>query len=109
KDLVKDIDNYVQHVSLHLSKENQRLFAMADIILKDQESQVNSNLIKVEQEKLDKIGSSREHYEKLIDNIYVTKYQGFVNIYSFDDTKFLFNLDIIKYYLKMHYNHKLSK
>ncbi|MGN6622606.1 MAG: hemerythrin domain-containing protein [Candidatus Nitrosocosmicus sp.] len=69
KDLVKDIDNYVQHVSLHLSKENQRLFAMADIILKDQESQVNSNLIKVEQEKLDKIGSSREHYEKLIDNI----------------------------------------
>ncbi len=69
KELVKDIDNYVQHVSLHLSKENQRLFAMADIILKDQENQVNNNLIEVEQEKLDKIGSSREHYEKLIDNI----------------------------------------
>ena len=69
KELVKDIDNYVQHVSLHLSKENQRLFAMADIILKDQENQVNNNLIEVEQDKLDKIGSSREHYEKLIDNI----------------------------------------
>lgn len=69
KDLVKDIDNYVQHVSLHLSKENQRLFAMADIIVKDQESQVNNNLIEVEHEKLYKIGSSREHYEKLIDNI----------------------------------------
>lgn len=67
--LVNDIDNYVQHVSLHLSKENQRLFAMADIILKDQESQVNSNLIKVEQVKLDKIGRSRQHYEKLIYNI----------------------------------------
>ena len=52
KELVKDIDNYVQHVSLHLSKENQKLFAMADIILKDQENQVNNNLIEVEQEKL---------------------------------------------------------
>ena len=69
KELVKDIDNYVQHVSLHLSKENQRLFAMADIILKDQENQVNNSLVVVEQEKLDKIGSSREHYEKILDNI----------------------------------------
>ena len=69
KELVKDIDNYVQHVSLHLSKENQRLFAMADIILKDQENQINSHLIEVEQEKLDEIGNSREHYEKLIESI----------------------------------------
>ncbi len=69
KELVKDIDSYVQHVSLHLSKENQRLFAMADIILKDQENQVNNNLIEVEPEKFNKIGSSREHYEKLINNI----------------------------------------
>ena len=42
---------------------------MADIILKDHEDQVNNNLIEVEREKLDKIGSSREHYEKVIDNI----------------------------------------
>ena len=35
KELVKDIDNYVQHVSLHLSKENQKLFVMADIILNE--------------------------------------------------------------------------
>ena len=42
---------------------------MADIILKDQENQVNNNLIEVEQDKLEKIGSSREHYEKLIDSI----------------------------------------
>ena len=52
KELVKDIDNYVQHVSLHLSNENQKLFAIADIILKDQENQVNNNLIEVDQEKL---------------------------------------------------------
>ena len=42
---------------------------MADIILKDQGNQFNNNLIEVKQEKFDKIGSSREHYEKLIDNI----------------------------------------
>jgi hypothetical protein len=42
---------------------------MADIILKDQENHVNHNLIEVEQKKFDKIGSSPEHYEKLIDNI----------------------------------------
>ena len=42
---------------------------MADIILKDQENQVNNNLIEVEHEKFDKIVSSREHYEKLIYNI----------------------------------------
>jgi len=52
KELVKYIDNYVQHVSLHLSNENQKLFAIADIILKDQENQVNNNLNEVDQEKL---------------------------------------------------------
>jgi hemerythrin-like domain-containing protein len=68
-ELVQDIDKYVQHVSLHLSKENQRLFAMADIVLKEQENQVNNNLTQIEQEKLNKIGNSREHYEKLIEEI----------------------------------------
>jgi hemerythrin-like domain-containing protein len=28
-ELVNDIDRYFQHVSLHLSKENQRLFAIS--------------------------------------------------------------------------------
>lgn len=68
-ELVKSIDDYVQHVSLHLSKENQRLFVMADMLLSDQETLVNDNLTKLEKEKFDKIGNSREYYEKLIDNI----------------------------------------
>ena len=42
---------------------------MADIILKEQENQVNNNLTQIEQEKLNKIGNSREHYEKLIEEI----------------------------------------
>ena len=68
-ELVKNIDDYVQHVSLHLSKENQRLFVMADMLLNEQETLVNDNLTRLEKEKLDKIGNSREYYEKLIDNI----------------------------------------
>jgi len=39
-EIVKNVDKYIQHVSLNLSKENQRLFAMVDIILKDQDNQV---------------------------------------------------------------------
>jgi hypothetical protein len=42
---------------------------MADIILKDQENQVNNNLTEAEQKKPEKIESSREYYEKLIDSI----------------------------------------
>lgn len=68
-ELVKNIDEYVQHVSLHLSKENQRLFVMADLLLNEQEIQVNNNLTIVEKEKLSKIGYSREYYEKSVGNI----------------------------------------
>ena len=42
---------------------------MADMLLNEQENLVNDNLTKLEKEKLDKIGNSREYYEKLIDNI----------------------------------------
>ncbi|MDQ2684373.1 MAG: hemerythrin domain-containing protein [Thermoproteota archaeon] len=68
-ELVKNIEDYIQHVSLHLSKENQRLFVMADMLLNEQETLVNDNLARLEKEKFDKIGNSREYYEKLIDNI----------------------------------------
>ena len=68
-ELVKNIDDYVQHVSLHLSKENQRLFVMADMIFNEQGSQLNDDLTKLEKEKLDKIGNSRGYYESLVDNI----------------------------------------
>ena len=42
---------------------------MADMLLSEQETLVNDNLTRLEKEKLDKIGNSREYYEKLIDNI----------------------------------------
>ena len=68
-DLVKSVDEYVHHVSLHLAKENQRLFVMADMILKDQETAVNNDLGSIEKTKLDEIGNSREYYEKLLEKI----------------------------------------
>ncbi len=42
---------------------------MADIMLGGQESLVNESLAKVEQDKLNKLGKSRTHYEKLIENM----------------------------------------
>lgn len=72
-ELIKSINEYIQHVSLHLSKENLRLFAMADIILQEQKSTINNDLARVEQEKLNQIGNSRDYYEKLIENINLNK------------------------------------
>ncbi len=68
-ELVKHIDEYVHHVSLSLAKENQRLFVMADMILRDEENLVTNDLEKAEEEKLGKIGNTREHYEKLIESV----------------------------------------
>ncbi len=47
-ELVKNIDDYVQHVSLHLSKKDQKLFVMADMLFNEQQTLVNDNLIKLE-------------------------------------------------------------
>ncbi len=72
-ELVKSIDEYVHHVSLHLAKENQRLFVMADVILKDQENAVNNDLGSIENAKLDETGNSREYYEKLLERMNLQK------------------------------------
>lgn len=67
--LIKSIDEYVEHVSLHLSKENLRLFQMADMILNDDRSAVYTDLEESEKTKLDKLGQSREYYEKIVDDL----------------------------------------
>ena len=59
-ELVININDYIHHVSLHLTKKNQKLFVTADMLLKEQGTSVNDNLTRMEKEKLDKIGSSRE-------------------------------------------------
>ena len=68
-DLIMDIKNYVEHVSSHLSKENFRLFMMADMILKADADQVGKSLELSEQSKLAELGKTRTHYEKLVSDI----------------------------------------
>src|SRR5688500_15510955 len=67
--LIMDIQNYVEHVSSHLSKENFRLFMMADVILKADAEQVDKSLEISEQSKLAELGRTRSHYEKLVSDI----------------------------------------
>ncbi|NOJ29846.1 MAG: cation-binding protein [Nitrososphaeraceae archaeon] len=67
--LLLDIQNYIDHVSSHLMKENLRLFVMADMILGNQKEEINSELKKTEESKLKEIGKRREHYEDIVENI----------------------------------------
>jgi hemerythrin-like domain-containing protein len=66
--LVEDIRAYTDHVSSHLTKENFRLFAMADMMLQGKASQVNAELAQTEEAKLKILGKSRHHYERLVDS-----------------------------------------
>jgi hemerythrin-like domain-containing protein len=65
--LVSDIQGYADHVSQHLTKENFRLFAMADMMLNAKAKQVNEELARTEQAKLQSLGRTRSHYEQLVD------------------------------------------
>lgn len=66
--LIADIRNYTDHVSQHLTKENFRLFVMADMMLGSKAVQVNEELARTEQAKLQAIGKTRAHYEQLVDS-----------------------------------------
>lgn len=66
--LISDIHAYTDHVSQHLTKENFRLFVMADMMLKTASDKVNKELAEVEAEKLSSLGRTRAHYERLVDN-----------------------------------------
>ena len=66
--LVADIRAYTDHVSQHLTKENFRLFVMADRILKTKADEVNKELSEVELAKLSALGRTRTYYEQLVDS-----------------------------------------
>jgi hemerythrin-like domain-containing protein len=66
--LIADIRSYIDHVSQHLTKENFRLFAMADMMLQGKAQQVNKDLAGTEAAKLQVIGKTRSHYEQLVSN-----------------------------------------
>ena len=60
-----ELKEYVEHVTEHLWKENNRLFMMAEARLQNVSQQVDEELNQIEKTKLDEIGKTREQYEKI--------------------------------------------
>ena len=67
--LVSDMQQYVEHITEHLWKENNRLFMMAEARLQYVSEKVDKELNEIEQSKLKETGKTREHYEKLAETL----------------------------------------
>ena len=67
--LVADIKGYIDHVALHIAKENHRLFMMADMILQNKADQVSKDLSHSEETRLKALGKTRSHYENLVQEV----------------------------------------
>ena len=67
--LIADMQEYINHVVQHIWKENNRLFEMAEMALKDNVDQVNTSLDNIEKSTLQEIGKSRTDYEKLAEEL----------------------------------------
>jgi hemerythrin-like domain-containing protein len=67
--LTSDISQYIEHVSAHLWKENNRLFMMAEMRLQGLSDKVNASLGEIERQKLDQLGKSRADYENLAQDL----------------------------------------
>lgn len=67
--LISDIKEYIEHVSAHLWKENNRLFMMAEMRLQGASDQVNNSLIETEKLKLENLGKDRADYERLANQL----------------------------------------
>ena len=69
--LITDMQEYINHVVQHLWKENNRLFEMAEMALRNDVDYMNKSLHDVEDAKLKEIGKTREHYEKISEELAV--------------------------------------
>ena len=69
KQLVIDMQEYINHVVQHIWKENNRLFEMAEMALRNDVQRVNEELAGMESAKLQEIGKTRESYEKLAEDL----------------------------------------
>lgn len=67
--LITNMEEYINHVVQHIWKENNRLFEMAEMALKNDVSSVNQELSDIEAQKLKEIGKTRESYEKLANDL----------------------------------------
>ncbi len=68
-DLINYMNQYVEHITEHLWKENNKLFMMAEARLQYVSEKVDSELNEIEASKLNDLGKSREHYENLAENL----------------------------------------
>jgi hemerythrin-like domain-containing protein len=67
--LISDMQLYVEHITEHLWKENNKLFMMAEARLQYVSEQVDKELNEIEVSKLKDLGKSREYYEQLAENL----------------------------------------
>lgn len=67
--LINHMKQYVEHITEHLWKENNRLFLMAEARLQYVSEKVDAELNEIENSKLQELGKTREHYEKLAENL----------------------------------------
>ena len=67
--LIETLELYVQHVTEHLWKENNRLFMMADARLNYAANEIDKNMDDIEEKKLSELGKTRSHYESLADKL----------------------------------------
>jgi len=67
--LISDMQQYVEHVTEHLWKENNRLFMIAEARLQYVSKKVDDELNEIERTQLNDLGKSREHYEKLAESL----------------------------------------
>jgi len=67
--LIEVLELYIQHVTEHLWKENNRLFMMADARLNHAVKDIDEKMNIIEEKKLDELGKTRSHYESLVDEL----------------------------------------
>ncbi|MEK6817777.1 MAG: hemerythrin domain-containing protein [Thermoproteota archaeon] len=67
--LISDMQQYVEHITEHLWKENNRLFMMAEARLQYVAKKVDKELNEIEELKLKETGKTREHYEQLAETL----------------------------------------
>jgi hemerythrin-like domain-containing protein len=67
--LVNHMKQYVEHITEHLWKENNRLFMMAEARLQYVSQKIDKELNDIEDTKLKEIGKTREEYESLVEKL----------------------------------------
>jgi len=67
--LITYMQQYVEHITEHLWKENNKLFMMAEARLQYVSKKVDMELNEIEESKLKETGKTREHYEQLAETL----------------------------------------